>query len=268
VARQVSTGLAAAHERASSTGTSAGEPVPDERRPNQGPGLWPGATPWPAATGRGGSGRQHGGRYPSGSGARTVGYMSPEQVRGEVVDERTDLFSFGCVLYEMLTGSRAFKERSAVETMAAILSEDPLRRPPGGPDLPASLERLLRHCLDKVPERRFRSAHDLALASTRSRGRTALATRRPSSGARRNQGGGGAGPGGRGGPCVPDAARRRCAPSPAGNGPPGPGRGGSLVAWPCAPPPDRARQRSGRSDWWWPSPPLAAPTRTPSRRVG
>ena len=92
----------------------------------------------------------------------TVGYMSPEQVRGQVVDHRSDIFAFGAILYEMLSGKRAFHGGSAAETMSAILKEEP-------PDLSAtnrtvapSLERVLHHCLEKNPEERFQSARDLA----------------------------------------------------------------------------------------------------------
>jgi len=93
----------------------------------------------------------------------TVGYMSPEQVGGEGADARSDLFSFGAVLYEMLSGQRAFKGATAVETMHAILKEDPPALEPPEP-LPAAVERILRRCLEKAPEQRFQSARDLAFA--------------------------------------------------------------------------------------------------------
>jgi serine/threonine protein kinase len=92
----------------------------------------------------------------------TAGYMSPEQVRGEQVDHRSDIFSFGAVLYEMLTGKRAFQRASSVETMNAILKEEPPEILPERPDVAPGLERILRHCLEKEPERRFESARDLA----------------------------------------------------------------------------------------------------------
>jgi Tol biopolymer transport system component len=92
----------------------------------------------------------------------TIGYMSPEQVRGQKVDHRSDIFSFGVVLYEMLTGRRAFQGDSAVETMNAILKEDPAQAPDGGPPLPAPLDRIVLHCLEKSPEERFQSARDIA----------------------------------------------------------------------------------------------------------
>ena len=94
----------------------------------------------------------------------TVGYMSPEQVRGQPADHRSDIFAFGAILYELVTGERAFARDSAAETMTAILKEDPGKlSEPGGP-LPAVVERVTRHCLEKNPEERFQSAHDLAFA--------------------------------------------------------------------------------------------------------
>ena len=92
----------------------------------------------------------------------TVGYMSPEQVRGQKVDHRSDIFSFGVVLYEMLTGRRAFEGDSAVETMNAILREDPKPAGEGGPPLPPGLDRIVLHCLEKSPDERFQSARDVA----------------------------------------------------------------------------------------------------------
>jgi eukaryotic-like serine/threonine-protein kinase len=92
----------------------------------------------------------------------TVGYMSPEQVRGGMIDCRTDIFSFGAVLYEMLAGVRAFKRDTAAETMTAILNEDPPELSLAGAAIAPALERTVRHCLEKVPEQRFQSARDLA----------------------------------------------------------------------------------------------------------
>src|SRR5688572_17964231 len=93
----------------------------------------------------------------------TVGYMSPEQVRGENADHRSDIFSFGAVLYEMLTGQRGFKGRSAVETLKAILKDDPPQiTVAANAALPPALERIVYHCLEKQPAQQFQSAHDLA----------------------------------------------------------------------------------------------------------
>ena len=95
----------------------------------------------------------------------TVGYMSPEQVRGEPVDVRTDIFAFGAVLYEMLTGLRAFKRNSSAETMTAILMEEPAEMPStGDASISPGFQRVVRHCLEKDPSRRFQSAKDLAFA--------------------------------------------------------------------------------------------------------
>jgi eukaryotic-like serine/threonine-protein kinase len=91
----------------------------------------------------------------------TVGYMAPEQVRATNVDWRADIFSFGAVLYEMITGSRAFQRDTAAETMTAILREDP---PEPTRSMSPAVDRIVRHCLEKKPEARFRSAHDLAFA--------------------------------------------------------------------------------------------------------
>src|SRR5208337_638836 len=94
----------------------------------------------------------------------TVGYMSPEQVRGEAIDPRSDIFSFGAVLYEMLTGKRAFKRETSAETMTAILREEPPALNDTGWQGPLELQRVLARCLEKNVERRFQSASDLAFA--------------------------------------------------------------------------------------------------------
>src|SRR5262245_29064946 len=94
----------------------------------------------------------------------TAGYMAPEQVRGLAVDARADLFSFGAVLYEMLAGTRAFQRDTAADTMTAILSAEPPDLAELRGDLPPALDRIVKHCLEKNPIERFRSAHDVAFA--------------------------------------------------------------------------------------------------------
>jgi Tol biopolymer transport system component len=94
----------------------------------------------------------------------TVGYMSPEQVRGQSADARSDIFALGCVLYETLTGKRAFRKPSSIETMHAILNEDPQAASDITRTIPPALERVVHRCLEKSPDRRFQSASDLAFA--------------------------------------------------------------------------------------------------------
>ncbi len=94
----------------------------------------------------------------------TVGYMSPEQVRGHVVDQRSDIFSFGAVVYEMLSGRRAFHGESAADVMSAILREDPPDLSHSKDDISPALDRLVSHCLEKNPQERFHSARDLGFA--------------------------------------------------------------------------------------------------------
>ncbi len=94
----------------------------------------------------------------------TVGYMAPEQVRGMPCDHRADIFALGCVLYEMLSGRRAFKGPTPADTMSAILSKEPPPLVEAGGEVPASLQEIVSRCLEKRPPDRFSSAHDLALA--------------------------------------------------------------------------------------------------------
>ena len=94
----------------------------------------------------------------------TVGYMSPEQVHGKNADHRSDIFAFGAILYELVTGKQTFRKPTSAETMAAILNEDP---PPVSqlvPNAPPALQRIVNRCLEKNPEQRFQSASDLAFA--------------------------------------------------------------------------------------------------------
>src|SRR5258706_12108628 len=94
----------------------------------------------------------------------TMGYMSPEQLKGQPADHRSDIFSFGAILYEMLSGKRAFRGDSMAETMSAILREDPPDLSETNRTVPPALERVVRHCLEKNPAERFQSARDLAFA--------------------------------------------------------------------------------------------------------
>src|SRR5690348_16876483 len=92
----------------------------------------------------------------------TTGYMSPEQIRGDPVDARSDIFAFGAMLYEMLSGKRAFRGDTSVETLNAILREEPPPLAETGRAIPPVLERIAAHCLEKQPDARFQSARDLA----------------------------------------------------------------------------------------------------------
>jgi len=92
----------------------------------------------------------------------TAAYMSPEQVRGQPIDHRSDIFAFGSILHEMLTGRQAFRAASSVETMNAILKEDPPEVSQLNTDVPAGFDRIVQHCLEKSPGERFQSARDLA----------------------------------------------------------------------------------------------------------
>ena len=92
----------------------------------------------------------------------TAGYMSPEQVRGKVLDPRSDIFSFGAILYEMISGKRAFHGDTPADTMSAILKEDPPDLSETNRNVSPALERIVQHCLEKNPEARFHSASDIA----------------------------------------------------------------------------------------------------------
>ncbi len=120
----------------------------------------------------------------------TVGYMSPEQVRGEPADHRSDLFALGAILYEMVSGLPAFSGDTRVDTMSAILHADPAAFETVGAPVPPALERIVRHCLEKSPAERFQSARDLAfylaqLSGTSSAERAALAPLPPRPSSRR-----------------------------------------------------------------------------------
>ena len=94
----------------------------------------------------------------------TVAYMSPEQLRGKTVDHRSDIFSFGAILYEMLSGNRAFHGETEVDTMTAVLREEPSDSNLEHADIPAPYQDIVHHCLEKEPENRFQSAKDLVFA--------------------------------------------------------------------------------------------------------
>src|SRR6266581_2565844 len=93
----------------------------------------------------------------------TLGYMAPEQARGQTVDQRADIFALGAILYEMLSGASAFKRGSSADTMSAILKEDPPELPSGS-KVPPVLDRIMRRCLEKQPNQRFQDASDVAFA--------------------------------------------------------------------------------------------------------
>jgi Tol biopolymer transport system component len=92
----------------------------------------------------------------------TMGYMAPEQVRGLPADQTSDIFSFGAILYEMLSGQRAFRGDTAADTITAILGKDPPDLAQSNRDIHPGLDRIVRHCLEKSPEERFQSARDIA----------------------------------------------------------------------------------------------------------
>lgn len=94
----------------------------------------------------------------------TVRYMSPEQLQGLPLDHRSDIFSFGSILYELLSGKKAFKRDSAAETMSAILRDEPPELSESGRNIPAALDRIVKHCLEKSRDDRFQSAKDIAFA--------------------------------------------------------------------------------------------------------
>jgi serine/threonine protein kinase/Tol biopolymer transport system component len=119
----------------------------------------------------------------------TLGYMSPEQVRGLQADARSDIFAFGAVLYEMLSGQRAFRKDTRADTISAILKEDPPDLPVADRHIPPALVRIVDRCLEKSPSARFQSAGDLgfALESLSSYSETIAASGAPGAGLRRNQ---------------------------------------------------------------------------------
>jgi len=118
----------------------------------------------------------------------TASYMAPEQVRGEAADARTDIFAFGAVLYEMLSGTRAFKKDTTAETMTSVLKDEPPELTSSGRTISPTLERIVRRCLEKSPEQRFQSARDLSFAlSALSGSETSGAVRAAAVGGRRRR---------------------------------------------------------------------------------
>ena len=109
----------------------------------------------------------------------TIGYMSPEQVRGLVADHRADIFAFGAVLYEMLSGQRTFQRDTGVETMTAILKDDPPALPAAERHIPPALVRIVERCLEKPPSARFQTATDLAFALDNAAGHSSTSTAAP-----------------------------------------------------------------------------------------
>src|SRR5664280_2311020 len=103
----------------------------------------------------------------------TAGYMSPEQVRGLPVDHRSDIFSFGAILYELLSGKRAFKRDTAADAMAAIMKEEPPELSESGRNVSPALDRIVSHCLEKSAEHRFQSARDIVFALSEASASTA-----------------------------------------------------------------------------------------------
>ena len=94
----------------------------------------------------------------------TVAYMSPEQLRAKPVDHRSDIFSFGAILYEMLTARRAFRGETEVDTMTAVLREQPPAGNLQDAAIPTAYQDIIRHCVEKEPDNRFQSSKDLAFA--------------------------------------------------------------------------------------------------------
>src|SRR5262245_9009816 len=120
--------------------------------------------PPPSSSGDAATGTYHPAETNAGTILGTVGYMSPEQVRGREVDGRSDIFSLGCVLYELTSGQRAFAGPTAMDTMTAILHDEPPETTAAVKSVPVELDRLIRHCLEKSREQRFQTAQDLGYA--------------------------------------------------------------------------------------------------------
>jgi serine/threonine protein kinase/Tol biopolymer transport system component len=109
----------------------------------------------------------------------TVAYMSPEQLRGKPVDHRSDIFSFGAILYEMMAGCRAFHGETEVDTMTAVLREEPAAAQLNEAAVPPGYQDIVKHCLEKDPENRFQSAKDLVFALQTLSGTTSVPSPKP-----------------------------------------------------------------------------------------
>ncbi len=112
----------------------------------------------------------------------TVGYMSPEQVRGLSSDQRSDIFSLGAILYESLSGKRAFQGKTSADTMSAILKEEPLELSSMNRAVPPAIDRIVHHCLEKNPEERFQSARDVAFGLEALSSATSITAAEPAAG--------------------------------------------------------------------------------------
>jgi len=117
-----------------------------------------------------------GGHTEPGTVMGTMGYMSPEQLRGQPVDHRSDIFSFGTILYELLSGRKAFKRDTASDTIAAVLREEPPELTQSGRNISPALDHIVRHCLEKDRENRFSTAKDVAFALSEASSPTAAVT--------------------------------------------------------------------------------------------
>jgi eukaryotic-like serine/threonine-protein kinase len=117
-----------------------------------------------------------GGHTEPGTVMGTMGYMSPEQVRGQPVDHRTDIFAFGAILYELLSGKKAFKRDTASDTIAAILKEEPPELTQSGRNVSPALDHIVRHCLEKDRENRFQTAKDVTFALSEASSSTTAVT--------------------------------------------------------------------------------------------
>ena len=142
------------------SGPEAGESLRHQRRPLEDPRLRAGEASRDSAGGTMRATRS--GHTEPGTIMGTVGYMSPEQVKGLPVDHRSDIFSFGTILYELLSGKRAFKRETNAETMAAIMRDEPLELSESGRNISPALDRIVKHCLEKDRDDRFQSARDIA----------------------------------------------------------------------------------------------------------